>query len=357
MFTKTTKRVISLILCLLMLSSCGIFSFAAVVETEEHEIARGNFRSGEGPTTKGYITEYQYSSPLEGVVASTEKFPVVFFIGKTRNNSDKGAELRETSFPLWSTDTYQKRFYDAAGAYIVLTRPQPIESYIGGLVENESYVRESLQAMITDFISKNSANIDMERIYLVSWDEGCKLATRLAVASPDLFSALVLISPTYAPTTKELTTIADLPIWLFVCKKDSVASFDIYGTKLWDAIKNSTAHSYTCRYTTFESFNTSIGKDKHHETWEYVAYDTNYTGEFSGAVTIDAQGRSYNLSDVDDGVISWLSKIGSTYGDDCTCDCHHATGWAKFLWALKMLISMMFKINRNRFCACGIAHF
>lgn len=357
MFTKTTKRVISLILCLLMLSSCGIFSFAAVVETEEHEIARGNFRSGEGPTTKGYITEYQYSSPLEGVVASTEKFPVVFFIGKTRNDSDKGAELRETSFPLWSTDAYQNRFYGTGGAYIVFTRPQPIESWAGGWITNEEMVNESLDAMISDFISKNAANIDMERIYIVSWDEGCKLATKLAVSKPDLFSALVYISPTYAPTDDELSVIADLPIWLFACKQDSISSFDTHGTKLWSAIKNSTAHSYTCRYTTFDTFNITVGTDKNHETWEYAAYDTNYTGEFSGAVTIDGQGRSYSLSDVNDGVISWLSVIGSDYGSDCTCDCHHATGWAKFLWALKMLISMMFKINRNRVCACGDIHF
>lgn len=357
MFTKTTKRILSLILCFLMIASCGVLCFAAESVQSDKEIAMGRFRTGVGPETKGYTTQYRYSVPFEGVVASTEKFPVVFLIGKTRNTDNIGAELRETSFPLWSLDTYQKRFYGTGGAYIVITRPQPVETYLGGFTSNESKVTASLEAMVSDFLSKNSANIDMERIYLVSWDDGSKLATNLAVSEPDLFSAFVLMSPTYAPTDAELKEIANTPIWLFACKQDPVSSFANNGTKLWDAIKNTTAHSYTCRYTTFDTFNTTTGTDKNHETWEYAAYDMHYTGEYSGMTTVDGQGRTYDFSDAEDGLISWMSKLGSDYGSDCPCSCHNATGWAKFLWALKMLISMMFKINRNRYCECGVVHF
>lgn len=363
MFTKTTKRIISFVLCVLLIMSCGIFSFAAVIETEELKDAQGNFRSAVGPTTGasiisgGYVTEYSYSSPLDTNPSSTKKYPVVFFIGNTRNTGNKGAELRETSFTLWSTPQYQQKFYGSNGAFIVLTRPHPINSYIGG-VENESLVRESLKAMINDFLSKNAAHVDMERVYIVSWDEGCKIAIRLAAETPDLFSAMVLCSSAYLPKQEELDKLADIPMWLMACKSDSVASFSTVGTQLWDAIKNTTAHSYTCRYTTFDTFNVTVGEKKHHETWEYAAYDCRYPGEMSGAKTIDGQERSYTFTDKNsDGVIEWLSKIGSDYGNDCTCKCHHATGWDKFLWNLKMLISMMLKIKRNRVCACGDIHF
>ena len=366
MLTKTTKRIISLVLSLILMMSCGIYSFAAVIGTGDLETAQGKFRTASGPSTGGilgfggYVTEYSYSSPLDADYSSTKKYPVVFFIGKTRNTGNQGAELRETSFPLWALPDYQSRFYNAGGAYIVLARPHPINSYAGGAIENESNVRASVKAMITDFLSKNADHVDTNRIYLVSWDEGCKLGVRLAAESPELFAAMVLASSTYMPTQNELDALADIPMWLFACKSDTVAdsAFSKVGTQLWDAIKNTTAHSYVCRYTTFDTFNVSTGEKKHHETWEYAAYDCRYPGDHSGAKTIDGQERTYKFDNkTTDGVIEWLSKIGSDYGSDCDCDCHHATGWARFLWNLKMLISMMFKIKWNRECKCGAIHF
>lgn len=359
MFTKTAKRVISLVLCLLMLIPLASVAFAVVDETEELVAARGNFEQGEGPVTSGYKTQYQFYSPARGNTGDETKYPVVFFIGKTRNTSNIGAELRETSFPLWSTEQYQKRFYDAGGAYIVLTRPQPIENSLGGifgnLFENESSVRASLKAMIDDFVSKNETNIDKERIYLVSWDEGCKLAVRLAANNPNAFAALVMMAPTYEPTRDELTNLSNVPIWLFACEMDTTSPFSTFGTKLWDGIKNSTGRTYENRYTTFESFNTK-GEQQHHETWEFAAYDMHFTGTFSGMRTVDDKGRQVEFKSADEGMISWMSKLGSNHGDDCTCPCHGATGWARILWILKWMLSMMLKIERNRFCDCGIAH-
>lgn len=353
MFNKFTKRAISLVLCLLMLVPFCVTAFAAVPVTPELQAAMGRFRDGSGPATQGYVTEYKYSSPIEGQAGNTTKYPVVFFVGNTRNNSYVGAELRETSFPLWASDEYQARFYETKGAYIVFSRPAPVEE-IFGIYYNEVAVRASLKAMMDDFISKNQANVDTNRIYLVSWDEGCRLAVKLAVANPDYFSALVMMSPTYAPTSDEFTTLANIPMWLFACKQDTVADYNACGETVWNAIKTTNAFVYDSRFTSFDSFNTT--GYKHHTTWEYAAYDMHYNGEYSGMNTINAKGQSVSF-DGEEGMISWLSKIGSSYGSDCTCDCHNATGFAQLLWMLKMLISMMFKIERNRMCECGIAHF
>lgn len=362
MLTKTTKRVISLVLTLILIMSCGVYSFAAVANPDE--TAMGKFRSAAGPVTgqslfsDGYVTEYSYYSPLDDNRGSTTKYPVVFMIGKTTKVGHKGAELRETNFPRWALPEFQSRFYNAGGAYIVIARPHPINTYAGGAVENEESVRNSVKAMMEDFINKNADHIDTSRLYLVSWDEGSKVAVRLAANSPTLFAAMLLCSPTYMPTQAELDNLADVPMWLMACRADEKTNFAQYGTQLWDAIKNTTAHSYVCRYTTFDTFNVSVGETKHHETWEYAAYDCRYSGEFSGAKTIDGQERTYKFDNkTSDGVINWLSKIGSDYGSDCTCKCHHATGWERFLWNLKMLISMMLKIKWNRECACGIIHY
>lgn len=365
MFKKTTKRVISLILCLLMLTAYGSVAFGFVADPEAADLvaARKNFRQGMGPETKGYVTEYQYSSPVEGKEDSEDKYPVVFFIGTTTNISDVGAELRETSFILWSTEKYQKRFYNAGGAYIVLTRPQPIRAGIDlGILQtgNENNVRASLVAMMGDFIEKNKKNIDTSRIYLVAWDDGTKLATRIAAEGESEIAAMALLSPTYAPTTTELTNLAGVPIWLFACKQDEKVDYNTYGAKLWDGIKSSTADpgdTYVSRYTTFESFNTNRGSVKHHETWEFAAYDMHYTGEYSGVKTVDAAGRNVTFNSDDEGMISWMSRIGIDHTEGCDCPCHGTDDiMAKIMWFFKWMISMMLKIEKNRMCDCGVAH-
>ena len=357
MFTKSIKRVISVVLCVLMLVSCGVTAFAAVTETEALKNARDRFRPGEGPKTSNLVTEYQFAYPIESIATSNKKYPVVFMIGETTTEDSLGTELRETSFPLWASADYQKRFVNAGGAFIVLVRPEPVDSYLAGLVTNESSVRESVKAMVTDFLSKFSENVDLNRVSVVSWGDGCKLATKLVAETPDLFSSLVLLSPTYEPTSNEFTNLANVPLWLFACKKDSVSDFATYGTKFWDGVRISTSHTYVSRYTTFESFNETKGKNKHHETWEAAAYDMHYTGEHSGMKTIDAENRTITFSNDDEGMISWLSSNGVDQTEGCSCVCHGSDDMLKkVLWFFKWMISMMLKIEKNRMCECGIAH-
>ena len=356
MFKKTTKRVISLILCLLMFVPFVTMAGAVVeVETNELKAARDNFSPLQnGPEASGYATQYTYYSPVRGTIGNETQYPVVFLIGKTRNTSDVGAELRDTSFPLWSTQKYQNRFYGAHGAYIVFVRPQPIQSIDGGIFgtiyENETKVRASLKAMMDDFIAKNTANIDKSRIYIVAWDEGCKLAIRLATENAPI-SAMVLASPTYMPTSEELTNMSHVPVWLVGCEKDTVVDYQL--SAWWDGLKNNTGDRITTRFTSFTAFNTK--GDKHHDTWEYVAYDGNYTGKNEGARTIHGEDKVMNVGG-EDGFIAWLSKIGSDYGSDCTCPCHGATGWEAVMWFFKWMISMMLKITKNQQCECGKMH-
>lgn len=354
MFTKTTKRVISLILCVLMFVPFVTMAGAVVeVETNELIAARGNFSPiQQGPKESGYVTEYTYYSPVRGTINNETKYPVVFLIGKTRNTSDVGSELRDTSFPLWSTSNYQKRFYGSNGAYIVFVRPQPIKSVdspLGGTVyENESDVRKSVKAMMNDFVAKNAANVDSNRLYIVAWDEGCKLAIRLAGEENTPVRAMVLASPKYMPSSDEVTAMSNVPVWLLACEKDTVVNYEM--REYWNCIKNGTGDPFKTRFTSFTSFNTK--GDQHHDTWEYVAYDMNYTGKHAGAKTVN--GKDDATSDTS--IIEWLSKIGSDYGSDCTCPCHGATGWNAVLWFFKWMISMMLKIEKNHICECGYPH-
>lgn len=357
MFRKTTKKVNSLILCMLMLVPFMTMANAGVIETNELVAARNKFEQGEGPKTSGYVTEYQFYSPVRGTTNNTTKYPVVFLIGKTRNSASTGAELRETSFPLWATEKYQNRFYDSKGAFIVLTRPQPIEDKLGGifgsLFQNEADVTASLKAMMDDFVTKYEDNVDKSRIYIVAWDEGCNLAVNIATADKSPVAALVLASPIEVPTEDEFTAMAGIPTWYLGCKKDTAVDYSV--SYFWDGLKNGTGERILTRHTSFESFNTS-GNYPHHETWEYAAYDTNYEGTHSGAKTVNGEDKTLTVGG-ENGIIAWMSKIGSNYGNDCTCPCHGSDDMMeKIMWFFKWMISMMLKITKNQECACGKMH-
>ena len=56
-------------------------------------------------------------------------------------------------------------------------------------------------------------------------------------------------------------------------------------------------------------------------------------------------------------VIIWLSNIGVDHTEGCPCACHGSDDMLqRILWFFKWMISMMLKIEKNRMCECGIAH-
>lgn len=345
MFTKTTKRVISLILCVLMfVPFMTIMSSAYVADpySDERTEARNKFgaivEAGEverkvllGPT-KTYHTEYRVYSPVKK--ATDTKYPVVFLIGKQTTEDSNADDLRLDSFAFWANDEYQNRFYETKGAYIVYVRPADADV---------SIQLESFKLMMEEFIKDRKANIDMNRLYVVAWDKGCSLAIKATTSKESNFAALVLSSP-----REMINSFPSIPTWLIASKNDQAASFDL--TQCWSYLKDYTSTDLDkIRFTSFDSFN-SLG-EKNHETWEYVAYDIDkYTGEQSGVKTVNGRDQGVNATSV----IEWMSKFGTDFGSDCDCPCHGATGWEAVKWFFKWMISMMLKIEKNRPCKCGV---
>ena len=338
MFTKTTKRVFSLILCVLMLVPfMTIMSSAYVADPDATERieARNKFsaikKGGEiekksWGKTEIYHTEYRVYSPEKG-----GEHPVVFLIGKQTTADSNSNDLRHDSFAFWANDEYQSRFYNAKGAYIVYVRPA---------VEKEF---ESFKLMMEEFFSEYGANIDKDRIYLVGWDKGCDLAVRIAKDKDSHITALVLSSP-----REIISSYPSIPVWLIASRNDEAVSYDL--TECWSNLKMYTSLTVDIRFTAFNSFN-SRG-EKNHETWEYVAYDTNYPG-FENAKTVNGRDAAVE----EKSIIGWMSKFGTDYGSDCTCPCHGTDDMIeKIKWFFKWMISMMLKIEKNRPCACGGEH-
>ncbi len=352
-FTKTKKAIISLVLCIIMILPLGMSVFGLSASSGPvalRDVFRKN-NKGEGKTY------YSYYSPIEGQIGNTDKYPLVVFIGETKTNDfyGNGQEVKDSNFTLWASDEYQKRFYGSEGAFLMFMALSPL-TYVSPSLASRDTIKT-----IKNFVESKKDNIDTERIYLVSWGDGCKVASDILADNPKYFAAFVAMSPT-ASLGDDFSSYSSVPTWLFACRADEAANFNKYGDQNWDAIKAGTTNLYSVRYTTFDTFNTTGEGIRGHRTWDYAAYDMHYTGEYSGAKTImgktDKNGRptEVTFNGEDDGMISWLSKLGSDYGSDCDCQCHTATGFAKFLWMLKMLLSMMIKYEPNRICECGIAH-
>ncbi len=352
-FTKTKKAVIAIALCLLMIMPFSLVSLGALSVDSGLTALKDQFKTGTGPTVSGLLfsekVSYTYYSPVKNS-EDTTKYPLVVFIGETVEDGSLGndRELSETSFPLWSSAEYQARFYNAGGAFLLFIRkPKRDISY------SQDLVVSAMQEAIVDFAAQNVANLNDNRIYVVSWGNGCQHAIKLIANNSETYKALVMCSTSYAPTAAETTKMADVPVWIFSCKADSVASYDSYGDIVWNNFITSIDKDkrFRSRFTTFETFTDK--KLQNHATWEFTANDAKMEGGRTGEVTVNGENKTTNIST---GVIDWLSKFGSDFGDDCTCECHHAEGFAKLIWLIRMLLSMMLKLEKNHYCVCGDAH-
>ena len=342
-FTKPVKSLISLALCILMLSSFCLPVFAAPASFEVGLVElRDQFRRGTS-SDEVYGMKYCSFNPTDYNEEGT-KYPVVVFLGENdTDGTDSGKELKTTEFPYWSSAEYQKRFYNAGGAHLIFPK---LPRDIGSMATNS--IVTSVKKLLNEYIEKNASSVDAKRIYIVSWSTGCKYAVKLISEYRGFFKAIALISPEYEIKSDEYVALSEVPAWLFACRSD--ANFGKYGEAAWSGIKDGNRDPYKIRYTRYDTYSES--------STIYAAHDLdkNFPG-VSSLSTINGRGIEVSFGDNGDGLISWLSIQGSDYGADCDCDCHHATGFDRLLWLLLILISMMFKIEKNRVCKCGVAHY
>ena len=341
------KKVISFILCSLLLIQTTVLTFSAI----DVSISDGKdalVAQWENGDSHGF--DYRAYSPVKDS-EDTTKYPLVVMLHGKYSGTNEGEQLTSSDFYNWSSSEYQARFKDSGGAFILMPRTPGGDAATWA---NTSY-HSDLMSLIRDYISSHSDNIDTSRIYLLGWSMGGAGAISVASSNQNFFAALVIIAPFDSVTTAQVQSLKHTPIWLVTCTKDTTASHVTFAKPFWNSVKDITEIPSYCRITTLNKYNYyDVG---HHNVHYAVASDLLNQPSDCGMKTETAKGESISTNE-NESIITWLSSqiLGQAQEDNvCHCNCHASKGWTKFWWAITNFFNMIFSPSK-KICAYGASH-
>lgn len=310
------KKTLSLILCILMLFSLTVPTFA-VSEKDGMDKLRAQFKKvGQGDGTFDYV----YYSPLKNAKDET-KYPLVVWLHGNSSGDYQGHQIDNCDIALWSSEEYQSRFEDTQGAYLFLPR-YPTSSPLAVAWENSVNM---LKKTIDDFVKTHKDTIDTDRIYIGGYSMGGKMTLRMAASFPGYFAAAFPLSPVYVPSTSELNDLIDMPVWFFWCENDDYVSLNSVTVKSnWQYLMGISNCKERCRFSTFGviynadySVKTADGKNDVHNTWDAACHDLfmNDGQPQKDMKVTDGTGAQIRLS-YPSGLISWLSQQSKDNTDE-----------------------------------------
>lgn len=302
------KKIISLILCMLILWSLAVPTMAVSEKDGMDKLREQFIKVGK----EDGIYDYVYYSPVKGETDET-KYPVVVWLHGNSSGDYEGHQIDNSNIALWSSEEYQSRFEGTEGAYILAPR-YPTSSIIAVAWEGST---TTLKKTIDAFIKANAEHVDTNKIYVGGYSMGGKMTLRMASTYPEYFAAAFPLSPVYAPSNRELNDLIDMPIWFFWCKNDDYASLNQVTVRSnWQYLMNISNCKDRCRISTFDviynadySVKTADGDNDIHNTWDAVCHDMfmNDNQPQKDVTTNDGEGAIIKLS-YPAGVITWLSQ-------------------------------------------------
>ena len=302
------KKFLSFFLAVVMLAlSC--VAVGAVSLNDGLDALKAEFLPGVGPEIDGLSVDYRYYSPVKE--SDTTKYPIVVWLHGLGEGKSEGAQIQKNNIAYWASDEFQARFDPAGGAFIIAARSREEK----GITWDNSMV-EPLRAAIDDFIEKNSANVDLSRIYVGGFSMGGKMTLKMAVAYPEMFAAAFPICPAWALGSEAAELIADMPIWLTSGKLDPLVNYNLAVTPTWKTIIAASNVAEDCRFSSLATVRYPDGKrtSSSHHAWFAVNYDMFAidNGDYPDMSTVNGLGEEVTLT-YPNGMISWLTSHTSDF--------------------------------------------
>lgn len=309
-----TKKILSLILCTLLLLSS--FSLCAFAKNDELQPLKELFVFGKGPETEGYSIDYRYFSPVKE--GDTTKYPLVIWLHGMGDGEYDGKQVERSNIAYWASEDFQSRFKNAGGAFILAARS--VEEQ--GLYWTDSLIFP-LRSAIDDFIASNKDNIDVKRIYVGGYSMGGKMTLKMATAYPEMFAAAFPICPAWVPGEEAAEVLKDTPIWLTSGVPDPLVNYFLMATPTWNNLKAKTSNPENLRFSSLSTvtYENGLPTSSAHHSWFAVNHDmfSKKNGSYPFMKTIDGNGNKVELT-YPDGMISWLSGFESDFDGSAATD-------------------------------------
>lgn len=308
---KKLSKILAAVLAAVMLLSVSV-SAANLSDSKDSLVEK--FVAGEGPTVGNYSVDYRYFSPVKE--NDTTKYPLVIWLHGMGEGGEEGAQIQKNNIAYWASEEMQARFDPAGGAFILAARSREEK----GLFWDNALV-EPLKAAIDEFISENSANIDLTRIYVGGFSMGGKMTYKMAVAYPEMFAAAFPICPAWALPDEAVEKIADMPIWVTSSTKDPLVNYYMNVTPTWEKICRISNVAGECRLSTLTTvcYEDGTKTSSSHHAWFSVNHDmfSADNGAYPNMTTVNGKGETVELK-YPDGMISWLTSHTSDYNGEAS---------------------------------------
>lgn len=307
------KKLTSLLLSVLLIMLCFAPAASAMSCTAGVNTLNTQFIHGDN------LLDYVYYSPVRNA-KDTTKYPLVVWLHGNSSGDYPGHQIENCDISLWSSEEYQSRFKGTQGAFLFLPR-YPTNSVT---IAWEGPTT-TLKSSIDKFIENHKDNIDTDRIYIGGYSMGGKMVLRMASTYPEFFAAAFPLSPVYVPSTMELNSLVDMPIWFAWCKNDTYVSLNPVTVKAnWEYLMSISNCKEDCRLATFDKIyhsdyrlRTADDAGDTHNTWDAAIHDffMDDGAHFKDVKITDGKGTNITL-EYPEGLISWLSSQGIDEDDN-----------------------------------------
>ena len=260
----------------------------------------GEFLHGVGEYAGGYLLDYVYYEP-EG----KGDIPLVIWLHGLGHGNYPGDQLNGSEIEKWASPSYQSRFEDADGAYILCPR-SPEDNDVTWW---DRGMEEALMALIEEFIEEHP-NVDTDRIYIGGFSLGGYMTVEMCKAYPDYFAAAFPVCPAIMPRDDDLSALADLPVWVTTSTLDRTVPYGIV-SDFWDKLTQQSDVAEDCRISLLGQVRNQDGRKlgNNHYSWFAVTSDmfTSDKAEYFSMKTYSGDGSRLEL-EYPNGMISWLSS-------------------------------------------------
>ncbi|MBQ6067623.1 MAG: hypothetical protein IJK89_12485 [Clostridia bacterium] len=288
------KKLISVLLCVCMLSFCLYAGAYAVPIAAGDDALRAEFQGGSG----GGLDYRYFAPPAE----EGKRYPLVVWLHGIGSGNYAGDQIDSYDVCKWDCDEFQARFADAGGAYLFAPR------CAGGW---DLTTPAALKACIDSFISGHAGSVDTNRIYLTGFSVGATMVLKTASAYPNFFAAAVPISAVVQDAS-QVKALSGMAVWFFANEQDTYVSANVAATRSsFNTLSSVAADKSKVRFTAVSKAVTPSGATvgTQHYMWRIFTNDMFMAdgSQYAYSTTVDGTGATISFSSPN-GIISWLSQ-------------------------------------------------
>ncbi len=238
-----------------------------------------------------------------------KKALIVFLHGAGEGGQDLPIAWSGNKVTALTEEEIQRRF---GGAFVLVPQCDTMWLDDGSHQygdSGKSMYTEALKFLIDEFIEKNRAVIDPNRVYLGGDSNGGFMTLRMLMSYPDLFAAAFPICEAMIDTRVsdgDIARLKDIPLWFTHAKNDPVVVPEKYVLPTYERLM--AAGAKNCHFTFWDKITDLHGtfQNEQGDPWEYMGHFA-WIPVFNDDCRLDFDGKPVLVNGREVSLMEWLA--------------------------------------------------